>query len=280
MHPTSILSGFISRYIAVILIAASALFIIPKGWADDFVVDVITLHHRTTAELLPVLQDFVAKDGVIKAADDKLIIRTHPANLTELRALIAKLDTPQRMLLITVKQLSGEAAHQAGAIMKSQSTANDQATHSVQALQTDTSDHADREQQVRVLDGGEAFIDMGREIPISDFARAQSHSGVLMKQETRYVGATTGFYVHPHLTGDTVSIDITPFHTTQSGIATPPEFNTQALHLTVSGKLGEWLTIGSSSVDTDDKDKKIIEYSTSRRDAKDRRILLRATELP
>jgi type II secretory pathway component GspD/PulD (secretin) len=281
VRPTPTCGGFISRYIAVILLALSALSATPSARADDFVLEVIRLQYRSSAELLPLVQDFVAKDGVIKAGDAKLIIRTHPANLTELRGLIAKLDVPLRRLVITVKQLSGEAARQAGSTADAQAAGNGEPTHSVHVWRTDSRDDADRVQQVQVTEGSEAFIDVGREIPISDFAMSQSRSGRLMEQKTRYVGATTGFYVRPHLNGDTVSVDITPYQTTQSGIATPPEFNTQALHTTVSGKLGEWITIGASSTSTDENNnQKVIEYSTSQRGEQDRRILLRVTAAP
>ena len=130
------------------------------------------------------------------------------------------------------------------------------------------------------MEGKEAFIEVGRKIPIKDFAVAQSRSGTLMEQKTRYVGATTGFYVRPHLDGDTVNVDITPYQTTQSGTASPPELNIQTLHTTVSGKLGEWITIGASSANNDGNDHKVIEYSTSQREEQDRRILLRVTVMP
>ena len=275
MPPTPTCGGFISRYIIAILVLASALCVMPVARADDLVLEVIPLQHRSADELLPLIRDFLAKDGVIKAADAKLIIRTHPANLKELRSLIAKLDIPLRRLLITVKQLSGEAARQAGATVKDHA-----AESGVRVWQTETRDDADRVQQVEVLENGEASIDMGRQIPISDFAVTQSQSGTLMEQKTRYIGATTGFYARPRLNGDTVSIDIMPYQTTQSGTASPPEFNTQALHTTVSGKLGEWIIIGASSTNTVEQNDNAMEYSTAQRGELDRRILLRVSVAP
>ena len=280
MRPTPTCGGFISRYLSVILLLIAGLSVTPSVSADDFALEVIPLHHRSAAELLPMLQDFIAKNGVIKAADDKLIIRTHPANLSELRKLITKLDVPLRSLLITVKQLSGESARQDEASTESRTGDNDAPVHNTRVWRTDTRDGADRTQQLQVTEGAEAFIDVGRQIPISDFALSQSRSGTLMEQKTRYVGATTGFYVRPHLNGDTVSVEITPYQTTQSGVTTPPKFITQALHSTVTGKLGEWITIGASSTSIDENKHKVIEYSTTQRGEQDRRILLRVTIAP
>jgi len=280
VYQTPTCGGFISRYLSVILLLIAGLSVTPSVSADDFALEVIPLHHRSAAELLPMLQDFIAKNGVIKAADDKLIIRTHPANLSELRKLITKLDVPLRSLLITVKQLSGESARQDEASTESRTGDNDAPVHNTRVWRTDTRDGADRTQQLQVTEGAEAFIDVGRQIPISDFALSQSRSGTLMEQKTRYVGATTGFYVRPHLNGDTVSVEITPYQTTQSGVTTPPKFITQALHSTVTGKLGEWITIGASSTSIDENKHKVIEYSTSQRGEQDRRILLRVTIAP
>ncbi len=280
MRPIPTCGGFISRYLSVILLLIATLSVSPSLAADDFVLEVIPLHHRSTAELLPIVQAFIAKDGIIKASDGKLVIRTHPANLSELRKLIAKLDVPLRSLLITVKQLSGESARQAETSTETRADDSDTPARSAHVWQTDSRDDADRTQQVQVMEGAEALIDVGRKIPISDFAVSQSRSGTLMEERTRYVGATTGFYVRPHLNGDTVSVEITPYQTTQSGVATPPEFKTQTLHTTVTGKLGEWISIGASSTGIDENNSNVIEYSTSQRGEQDRRILLRVMVAP
>jgi len=269
--PTRTCGGSISKYIAVILLALSVYTAASLAAANEFVLEVVPLHHRGAAEVLPMLQDFVAKDGTIKAADDKLIIRTDPANLDELRDLIAKLDVPLRRLVITVKQLSGESAR-----LAENSTANPTPNdHDARMWRTESREDADRIQQVQVQENKEVFIDVGREIPIVDFAISQSQFGTVMEQNTRYVGTTTGFYARPHLDGDTVSVDIIPYQTTQKGIATPPEFRTQTLHTTVSGKLGEWITVGVST--STERDPGMIEYSTAQRDEQDRRILMRVT---
>jgi len=281
VHPTPTYGGYISRYLSVIVLVIAGLSVASRASADDFALEVIPLHHRSAAEMLPMVRDFIDKDGVIKAADDKLIIRTHPANLKDLRNLITKLDVPLRSLVITVKQLSGDSARHYETSMENRSTDSDTPHQRANIWETDTRDDADRIQQLQVMEGKEAFIDIGRKIPISDFAVSQSRYGTLMEQKTRYVGATTGFYVRPHLNGDTVSVEITPYQTMQSGVATPPEFKTQALHTTVTGKLGNWITVGANSTSIDENNKhNVIEYSTSQRGEQDRRILLRVRIAP
>jgi len=233
------------------------------GYANDLVMEVIPLHYRSASEIEPLVRDFVAKGGTIKAADNKLIVRTYTGNMTELRALIAKLDAPPRRLIVTVKQLSGERAHRAAMAREGR------------VWQTEDQDDHDRIQRVEVLENKEAFIDVGREIPISDFAVAQSQSGTIMEQKTRYIGATTGFYVRARIDGNIVNVEISPRQKNRSGVASPPEFSTQALRTTISGQLGEWITIGTSSAR--EQTHEIIEYSASKQDQGDRRILLQVT---
>ncbi len=280
MRPISICSGYISRtdLAAWLLALAFAFVFTPAVQADEPVVEVIPLQHRSAVEMLPLLQPFIAKNGIIKAAADKLIIRTSPGNLTELRTLIAQLDRPVRRLLITVKQLSGDTARDSGAALADRIGEDPQA--GARVWQTDKRDDADRVQQVQVMEGAQAFIDVGRRIPIADFALEQGRTGTRVEQQTRYIGATTGFYAIPRVNGDTVTIEINPYQTTAESSATPPTFTTQSLHTTVTGKLGEWLEIGASTAHADERDSGALVYSTSQRGEHDRRILLRVTAMP
>lgn len=281
MRPTPICNGFIFKYRAAILLLTLMLAFVPSLQAEELVLEVISLQHRPAAEVLPLIQAFVAKDGVLKAADSKLIVRTTPANLAELRTLIAQLDTPPRRLLITVKQLSGAMEQDRGTAVEGQiSSDSERSRIGGRIWQTEKRDNADREQQVQVVEGGEAFIDVGWNIPISDFAIEQSRSGTRMEQQTRYAAATTGFYARPRLNGETVTVEISPYQSAVAGSAAPPAFNVQALHTTVSGKIGEWLAIGGSTASVEQKDSAVIMYSTDQRGEQDRRIMLRVTVVP
>lgn len=281
MRPTPICNGFIFKYRAAVLLLTLMLAFVPSLQAEELVLEVISLQHRPAAEVLPLIQAFVAKDGVLKAADSKLIVRTTPANLAELRNLIAQLDTPPRRLLITVKQLSGAMEQDRGTAVEGQiSSDSERSRIGARIWQTEKRDNADREQQVQVVEGGEAFIDVGRNIPISDFSIEQSRSGTRMEQQTRYAAATTGFYARPRLNGEMVTIEISPYQSAVAGSAAPPAFNVQALHTTVSGKLGEWLAIGGSTASAEQKDSAVIVYSTGQRGEQDRRIMLRVTVAP
>lgn len=267
MRPIPTCSAFISRG-AIAWLPALALLCALTAHANEPGLEVITLQHRAAADLLPLLQPFVAADGVIKGTDDKLIVRTNATNLAELRKLIAELDRPLRRLMIEIKQLSGDSAREDAAAMNN---------HGAKVWRTEKRDDADRLQQVQVIEGAQAFIDVGRQIPISDFAVTLDRNGTRIEQDTRYVGTTTGFYARPHLSGDTVTLDVSPYQTTTEGSGPQPTFNVQSLRTTITGKLGEWIALGASTRETERHDRDAITYSTSQRGEQDRRIVLRVT---
>ena len=274
-----IFNCFRFRYSRRILLCAMLALTATVGMAADWPLTIISLQHRPAADLLPQIEAFVAAGGVVKAADHQLIIRTRPDNLAELRDLIRQLDRPLRRLLITVRQVSGERALDDGATLSSAPSAGEKPI--VRVWRTETRSELDREQHVQVIEGEQAFIDVGKLIPITDYTAAQSRQGGAVRQETRYAAASAGFYARPRLNGDTVTVDIAPYQTAATtGAAPQPAFSTQALQSTVAGKLGAWLDIGGSRSTTFADDTTVITRSTQRSSDANRRIVIKVTELP
>ncbi|MGO1272335.1 MAG: secretin N-terminal domain-containing protein, partial [Pseudomonas helleri] len=63
---------------------------------------VITLQNRTSADLLPIAQNFIGKNGKVSAYGNQLIVEAAPSKIQNLENLLAQLDTPAKRLLITV----------------------------------------------------------------------------------------------------------------------------------------------------------------------------------
>ena len=63
---------------------------------------VITLKNRTSADLLPVAQKFIGKDGNVSVYGNQLIVEAPSEKIQSLEALLRQLDKPARRLLITV----------------------------------------------------------------------------------------------------------------------------------------------------------------------------------
>lgn len=72
--------------------------------AQKTVLEVIDLRYRNAQEVLPLLQSFVVKEGSINALDNRLVVRTTPQNLAELKQILAGIDRRPRQLRITVTQ--------------------------------------------------------------------------------------------------------------------------------------------------------------------------------
>jgi hypothetical protein len=71
---------------------------------QNLVVEVISLRYRTAQELIPILQPMVAREGSLSGLQSQLIVRTTPANLEDIKRILASVDVMPRQLLITVRQ--------------------------------------------------------------------------------------------------------------------------------------------------------------------------------
>ena len=191
---------------------------------------------------------------------NQLIVRTTPANLTELKQVLATLDAQPRQLVITVRQdatlererlqgdISGRVSGNNAALAVPGSTNASGGTVTVQrgndivrgridstrSLDSDRNSHS-----VRVLEGNSAFIRTGVSVPV----RTQAPYG----NTVEYQDVASGFYVVPRLAGEQVTLEIRP----QSESLARPEqnlprgsVNIQQAATTVSGRLGEWIEVG------------------------------------
>jgi type II secretory pathway component GspD/PulD (secretin) len=197
-----------------------------------------------------------------------LIVRTTAANLVEIRRVLAAIDREPRRLMITVRQdadmnradvgaeiagsvSSGNArvivpggrdAHGASVQMGRGDDRMQARVYSSQALQNDRTT-----QQIQVLEGSEAFIHVGRSVPVP---RSSSVLDVVGGRafESRvdtleYRDILKGFYVRARLSGNHVTLDVSAQRDTP-GNQGRGSMNVQRLTTTVSERLGEWMEIG------------------------------------
>ena len=78
-------------------------------------VEIVSLRHRTVDQVLPVLQPLVEPGGALSGTQNQVIIRASAANIADLKRVLASIDTPQRRLLISVRQEQGGADVNRGA---------------------------------------------------------------------------------------------------------------------------------------------------------------------
>ncbi len=163
------------------------LLLSPLAAIGQTVTEVIPLQHRSSDEIIPVLQPLLDKQGAISGMQGQLIVRTTPANLQEIKRLLAEIDTAPRRLIITIKQdvdratelrlrgISGSSAAAGARVTIAGSEDNSGQTVEVGRQQGDgqkarvlssRSLESDRNtQHVQVLEGSRAFIRSGQSLP-------------------------------------------------------------------------------------------------------------------
>ena len=183
--------------------------------------EVIPLHQRAAGELLPVVRQMLGAEGTVTAYDHQLVLKAPPGELAAMKKLISELDRPRALLRIDVWQGVASAGFSEGAALDAGDEEGSIRLGNA-APEEGPGDPSGRfayrlgnarkstEQVLHVLDGRQALITVGKEVPFtSAFAVvAGNKSGYAEQRTLRTV--TTGFWVRPRLMGNEVELDITP----------------------------------------------------------------------
>jgi len=267
------------------------------------VVEVIQLRYRQADQVIPVLQPLLGREASISNFQNQLVIRATAAELAQIKGVLASIDMPPRRLLITVRQDSDVSGSRREAEL-SGSIGNDQARVTVpgsgsreggnvilrdgderlRARVVDSTQAGSERigQTVQVLEGYTAFIRAGESRPVRNrqvvrsMVNGQWVDRVI--ETTDYRDATTGFNVRPRLQGDRVTLDIDPqretFDDQRRGAV-----NVQRVATTVSGRLGEWISLGGIGEERSD-DRSGILSTRSVRSSDQRGVQVKVEILP
>ena len=252
------------------LAAALALGLVEarEGGAQGMISEVITARFRDPAELADVLAPLVPAPGTVSAFADKLIVRTTPSNMAELRSLLATLDTAPANLLIRVRRTLDAEVRRDLAQVEARASAGDVSADvgrvgagpgasastggsdvSLGArVQRSTRARSDQTTQtLRVLEGREAFIRSGESVPVGERQVTTTGGGTTISRGLRYEEFGSGFFVRPRLSGDVVTLDIRPGsrQLRRDGSAVVQETSTA-----VSGLLGRWIEVAGTHTRT------------------------------
>ena len=211
--------------------------------------EVVNLSHRTSADLLPVAQNFLGKDGTVRAYGNQLIVNADPVRIQDLRTLLSQLDIPAKRLLITVDTNENN-----------QQSSGDSQTR---IISYGTASRDGGIQQIQASEGVPALIQVGQSVPLTT---TQPDAYGRPQNQTQYRNVTQGFYVTASVTGETVHLSISTNRDRMSQ-ERPDVVNVQSTDTTVSGRLGEWITLAGINRQTQaDKQGATRTYSTQGRD--------------
>ncbi len=259
---------------------ALMLFLLTPAYAQQDRIEVINLRNRFAEDLIPLLQPVVGSQGMVTGRNNQLIVRATPDKIAQIRQLLGQLDTAPKNLLISVRQAGADEGNRtrlgaSGSIIVGDQ-GNTRGGVDVRAEQGNTRRNDNVIQQIRVLDGGEAYIQTGQEIPRTEGYITQ-YGGIRQEYRSNYYQpVTTGFYVRPRLSGDQVTLEINPQKQSLGGRGVVA---TQSLNTMVSGHLDQWLDIGGVNQSSQSQSSGLLRYGQSQ-EQQNRRIQIKVEVLP
>ena len=219
--------------------------------------EAIALSYRSADEVLSVAQSVLGSEGRVSAYGNQLIVNADQRKIDELKALIAQLDTQPKRLLITVDTNENNFQDDQGY------SVNGAKPSQTRIINRSTDSRDGGIQQIQASEGAPALIQVGQSVPLTS---TQSDSYGDLRSQTEYRNVTQGFYVTASVTGDIVHLSIS---TNRDRISQerPDVVNVQSTDTTVTGRLGEWITLaGVNSQTQADKQGLTRSYSTQGRD--------------
>ncbi len=225
--------------------------------------EIVDLRHRPAEDLLPQLEPLLAPGGSISGRGWQLFVRTTPANLAELRRVLASLDAPAQQLLITVRQDRAGTINQQGLATDGSLVVGSGGVDARARLDAQNSRSLSvrgGEQTLRVSESGRALIALSTAVPFRFRQWTPGPGGWTETTHTRFVEAVRGFVVVPRVRGDRVLLEISP---QDEQLGRRGSVEGMRLATTVEGRLGEWIALGGTGTYRRDDDGTGLSSSTS-----------------
>lgn len=278
MQPTGAMNG---KLIRVLGLTTALLCFAPPAGAQT-TVEVVPLKYRKSEQVIPVIQSLLGGNSSVSGFQNQLVIRATPAELAQIRRVLADIDTAPKRLLITVRQdvdldRTRREAELSGSI------GNDHARITVpgsgsreggnvvfrdgddrlrgRIVDSQRSSSSSTQQSIQVLEGSSAFIRTGESRPVRSrqVVRTVVNGQIVDRvvEGTEYRNADTGFSVVPRVQGNMVTLDIDPrrevFEEGRRGTV-----NVQRVVTTVTGRLGEWMDLGGVNESRSDSQSQLL----------------------
>jgi len=233
--------------LARLLLCLALLFAWPAAAQQEL--EIIPLRSQTVDRVLPTLLPLVEPGGTLIGANDQLFLRASQRNREEIKRVLATIDRPSRRLIIRVSQNRESEGASRGGEISGRVVIGDGARSNIDARLWDRqgtrSENAG--QLVQTVEGGQAFIQIGRTLPIPMRQATIGPGGAVISETVVFQDIGRGFFATPRVNGERVTIDISQQADSLGGGPGRGSISTQQLSTTVSGRLGEWIELGGSS---------------------------------
>jgi len=230
---------------------------------------VIPLEHRSAEAVIPLIKPFVTRDGGrVTGSGDRLIVQEPAADLPQLEALVRRIDTPLKRLLITVTQdvpppgppgdgdgdgdsAGGPARGPRTRVYTSDiggrlsTPAPGMGRDGGRVYGTLSLDNDHPPQALRVLEDRWASFESTVRVPVLGQFLGVVGGSANTLNTIKYKALTTGFAVRARVHDQSVVLDIAP-RSAERARRGGGAIKEQAIQTTVSGKLGQWIDIGGA----------------------------------
>lgn len=191
-------------------------------------IEIIQLKNRQAQTIIPMIKPMLSPGAKVSGSKYTLIVKTDPQNFTEIKKIVDALDKPAKTFIITIKR--DHEYHN---------------RHEKILGQTDTKGYGNGNQAIRVLEGHEAFIKTGEEVPFQGLATNSLTGNNAVY--TQYKDVTTGFYVKPRMVGHgqvLIKLRQQRMRLNRNG---RQRVLSQSTDTTVTAPIGQWVQIGGIS---------------------------------
>ena len=257
------------RHALLTILLAAGVPISASLASDGMVTEVIEIGYRPVEEMVEILRPLVPRPGSVSGAYGKIVIRTTPQNMREIKSILAELNRGPANLLISVShtlneeirrdlyQVYGEARGDNASVSVGEKprsggglrigTEGGDVSASGRIDRSESNAIASGTQRLRVVEGREAFIRSGQSVPISEERVVISADGVkTVQRSTGFRTVESGFYVRARLAGDdSVTVEIFPSDNRLDPASGRVDVREAAT--VVSSPLGRWMEIGGVS---------------------------------
>ena len=210
-------------------------------------VEIIQLRSQSVERVLPVLMPLLEPGGTLTGMNDQLFLRASPRNRQDIKRALAAIDVPARRLIIRISENRDSAMDSRGAAIGGRVVIGEESRARVDARVWDNQGVRSEQsgQMVQTVEGGQAFIQIGRSLPLPMRQVAVGPGGVIVADSVVYRDIGSGFYARPRLNGDRVSIEISQ-QAERVAVYGGGAIESQRLSTSVSGRLGEWIELGGN----------------------------------
>jgi len=245
-------------------ILALLLFLVSLNAWSDMIIETIQLQHRNSEEVVPIVKPMLDPEGSLTGLGYKIIIKSTPDNISEIRTLIKEIDVNPKNLKISVSYRDQSKQSNRGGSVSIQargdigsveigdpdnqldgnltvSNSNDKVKFDARIYETKSKNNNNDIQTMSVTEGYWGTISMGQEIP---YARRVRNADGTVTETVQYKKIMSGFRVMPQVNGENVTLTIQQQKQARSnnGIS----IDSSQIETVISGRLGEWMFIGGT----------------------------------